>query len=154
MSDDKEGTFLLLRRGRRSKTYLLPMSPPQAHVTALPIRSALETVRCNQAGRRAVLILAHTALLTNYLSEAGFGSLNLRFVYRVKAELLAVLDRGKVTGDWTISKVLLEQITAVVDEHERQLREVRCMAVADATKRLERLIATDPQRLSLLHLES
>ena len=43
---------------------------------------------------------------------------------------------------------MLDPLTAIVNEHDRQLREVRFAAIAAATERLDRLVGSLPKRLT------
>jgi hypothetical protein len=52
------------------------------------------------------------------------------------------LDHGAASGDWTVPEELLDLLPSVINEHDRQLREVRLGVVATAVERLERMIVS------------
>jgi hypothetical protein len=81
-------------------------------------------------------------LLTGFITEAGHGLLDLSFVKEVERGVLALLDRGAATGDWNVPDTLLEPLPSVINEHDRQLREVRLGVVTTAVERLERMIVS------------
>ena len=86
--------------------------------------------------------MAQTLLLTGYLTAAGHGELNVSFLDDVEHALAALLDRGRDTGDWQASESLVDKLTVVVNEHDRQLLETRLQAIVEASERLNRTIAT------------
>ena len=51
--------------------------------------------------------------------------LELAFVRQVEEAVLAILDAGKATGEWHFREAFVESLTAIVNEYDRQLREVR-----------------------------
>ncbi|BBU30282.1 hypothetical protein BTHE68_40160 [Burkholderia sp. THE68] len=115
----------------------------------LQVRLGFETVRNGRGAHRDVLMLAQTILLTSLLTRSGFGNLELAFIRQVESELMELLERGKETGNWFVAEPLLLDLSLIVNEHDRQLREVRFGAVFDATERLDRLVSACPQKLSL-----
>ncbi|CAL8481106.1 protein of unknown function (plasmid) [Caballeronia sp. S22] len=108
----------------------------------LQARIALESVRGGRAAGPETTVLAHTVLLTSFLTEAGHGLLELSFVRQVEEAVLAILDVGNKTGEWTFSEATIDSLTAIVNEYDRQLREVRFAHVLAATQRLEQMIAS------------
>jgi hypothetical protein len=135
-------------RPRTSKGHLLPMSQPDVNAMILPVRLALEAMRGGKAERREIIVLVQSVILTSFMTEAGFGRLDLSFVRKTGEALFAYLDQDQSIG-WFFGAELMDQLTSVVNEHDRQLSEERFGAVADATKRLERLIDASPGKLSL-----
>jgi hypothetical protein len=134
-------------RKRVAKAFLLPMPRAQADAMSLQSRIALETVRRQKAGRHEATCMAQVVMLTSFLTEAGHGRIDLPSIRGVETEVLALLQRGVATGDWSIPEALVESLTAIVNENDRQLREVRLAAVVDATERLDRVLASIPKKL-------
>ncbi|MFM0521823.1 Fis family transcriptional regulator [Caballeronia jiangsuensis] len=126
----------------QSKRFLLPMPRQEADALCLQSRIALESVRGGRAGSHETTILAHTVLLTSFLTEAGHGVLDLSFVRQVEEAVLAILDAGKATGEWNFDETFVQSLTTVINEYDRQMREVRFGQVLAATKRLDRMIAS------------
>jgi hypothetical protein len=125
-----------------SKTQFLPMPQRDSDAMCLQSRLAFEGMRGQRATSREVKTVAQAVLLTSFMTEAGHGLLDLSFVKEVEREVLALLDRGKATGDWTVPETLLEPLPSVINEHDRQLREVRLGVVKAAVERLERMIVS------------
>jgi hypothetical protein len=126
----------------QSKRLLLPMPRHDADALSLPPRIALESARGGRAGSHETTVLAHTVLLTSFLTEAGHGVLDLSFVRQAEEAVLAIIDAGKASGDWHFSEAIIESLTTVVNEYDRQMREVRFGQVLAATRRLDRMIAS------------
>jgi len=76
------------------------------------------------------------------MTEAGHGLLELPFIEEVEKEVLALLDQGKTADDWKVPETLLERLPSVINEHDRQLREVRLGVVKAACERLDRMVTS------------
>ena len=124
-----------------SKRFLLPMPRSDADALCLQSRLALQAVRGGRAARQETNVLAQAVLMTSFLTEAGHGLLDLSFVRRVEQAVFAILDVGKITDEWIFNEEIVESLIVVVNEHDRQLREVRFGEVHKATQRLDRMIA-------------
>jgi len=122
---------------RNARARFLPMPRRDADALALQYRLALEAVRCQRAERRDAISMAHVVLFTLFLTEAGHGLLDIEYLRKVEGELAAVLKHGETTGEWGFPSSLLEPLIIVVNEHDRQLREVRLSEIAAATRRLD-----------------
>ncbi|TCK32620.1 hypothetical protein B0G84_8438 [Paraburkholderia sp. BL8N3] len=133
---------------RTAKAFLLPMHRRDADAMSLQFRVALENVRRQRAGRQEATCLAQVVLLTSFLTEEGHGEIDLHYIREVENDVLAMLDHGEATGEWEFPQAMLDPLTAIVNEHDRQLREVRLAAVAAATERLDRLVGSLPKRLT------
>jgi hypothetical protein len=136
-------------RRRNTKAHLLPMPGRDADAMALHIRLALEAVKRGQAGRHEATLLAQSVLVTGFLTEAGYGCLDMAFIRQAEEDMLALLDHGERTGRWTMPGALITPVTQVINEHDRQLREVRFGALVDANRRLDLLIAASLRKLSM-----
>jgi hypothetical protein len=129
-----------MQHARGSKALLLPMPRADAEAMALQVRLSFEAVR-NQRGSRAdAICMAQSVLLTSFLTEKGHGLLDLEAIRKVEVDVLAELDRNGVGNGWNFPDQLLQPLLDVVNEHDRQLREVRFGAIVDALERLDRLI--------------
>jgi hypothetical protein len=131
----------------QTKRFLLPMPRDDADRLSLQSRIALEAVRSRCAGIQEATVIVQTVLLTSFLTEAGHGLLHLDDVRETERSVLKALDFGKETGEWVFDDVLIEALTSIVNEHDRQLREVRFGEVFEATTRLDRMV-TAAQRTS------
>nr|WP_132459038.1 Fis family transcriptional regulator [Paraburkholderia sp. BL8N3] len=119
-----------------------------ADAMSLQFRIALENVRRRRSGRREATCLAQVVLLTSFLTEKGHGEIDLPYIRAVENDVLAILDHGESTGEWEFPQAMLDPLTAVVNEHDRQLRDVHLAAIAEATERLGRLIRSLPEKLT------
>ena len=124
------------------KRLLLPMPRPEADAWCLQSRLALEAVRTQRAAEQDASVLAKTVLLTRFLTESGHGRLDLSFVRQIEEAVLAILGAEEETGGRIFSESLVESLTSIVNEHDRQLREVRFAEIVAATDRLDRMLAS------------
>jgi hypothetical protein len=118
------------------------MPRDEADRLSLQSRIALEAVRSHRAGVQETTVIAQTVLLTSFLTEAGHGAMALDDVRQAERSVLKILDSGKATGEWLFDDALIDALTRIVNEHDRQLREVRFGEVFEATTRLDRLVTT------------
>ncbi|WP_213233477.1 transcriptional regulator fis family protein [Caballeronia sp. NK8] len=116
------------------------MPQQDADGLCLQTRLALEAARSRRAASREMTVLAHAVLLTSFLTESGHGLLPLSCVRQVEEAVLSVLDEGKKTGEWNVDETIIKSLTVIVNEHDRQLREVRFSEVVAATERLDKMI--------------
>jgi hypothetical protein len=127
-------------RGRGSKAFLLPMPRADADAMILRCRLALEAVRNRRAERSDVTAMAQVVLVTSLLTQAGHGTLPVSWIQEIEVRLRPAVKTGEQTGVWHMPDALIEPLTTIVNEHDRQLREVRVEAVLRATERLNRMI--------------
>ncbi|WP_125483063.1 Fis family transcriptional regulator [Caballeronia choica] len=126
----------------RSKGLLLPMPRHDSDAMSLRSRLAFEAMRAQRATARDVRHVAQAVLLTGFMTEAGHGLLELPFIEEVEKEVLALLDQGKTADDWKVPETLLERLPSVINEHDRQFREVRLGVVKAACERLDRMVSS------------
>jgi hypothetical protein len=124
----------------QTKRFLLPMPRDEADRLSLQSRVALEAVRSQRAGVQETTVIAQTVLLASFLTEAGHGLLDLDDVRKTERSVLKVLDVGTEPGEWVFNDALIDALTSIVNEHDRQLREVRFGEVFEATTRLDRMV--------------
>ncbi|MFL9959327.1 hypothetical protein PQR65_38740 [Paraburkholderia nemoris] len=123
---------------RRSKALYLPMPRAEVEPVILRFRMALETLRAGHADRSTVNHLATVLLLTRFLSEAGHGLLDQAVLDDAEKTLGDVIKAGNETDVWTIGQPVIDILTVLVNEHDRQLCETRLQAIAEASRRLDR----------------
>lgn len=80
-------------------------------------------------------------LMMRYLTEDGYGILNISIFDETKRGIGAMSDRGESLGDWQCTDRMLELVLLTINEFKRQLREVNFKAVIRANEQLDRLIA-------------
>ncbi|MFM0732719.1 hypothetical protein PQQ52_19760 [Paraburkholderia sediminicola] len=138
----REPRYLSLRR--RTKTLFLSMPRADADALILNYRIALEAAKSGHA----VLIrrLFTMVLLTRFLTEAGHGSLERVAVEEGESVIVEIAGRGTETGNWTCSRLAIELLVRITNEHDRQLQQTRLEVLIDASNRPDRFL--DRQRLS------
>ncbi|SAL07617.1 hypothetical protein AWB81_08191 [Caballeronia arationis] len=117
---------------------------PRHDSDAMSLRSrlAFEAMRAQRATARDVRQVAQAVLLTGFMTEVGHGLLELPFLEEVEKEVLALLERGRAVDDSIVPETLLERLPAIINEHDRQLREVRLGVVKAACERLDRMVTS------------
>ncbi|VVE84377.1 hypothetical protein [Pandoraea sputorum] len=142
MSTKKSHRAVQLRSpGARASVQRMPI--PQAEVAriVLRVRLALERLRGGETNRQLIHALAEVTLITTFVTEAGHGDLSMALLERTEHDLAAVLVRADATGEWKVPRALVEDLTRVVNEYDRQLSQVRLAAIADACRRFKQLMA-------------
>ncbi|RRW88789.1 hypothetical protein [Pandoraea apista] len=117
------------------------MPKAEAARILLRVRLTLERLRSGETNRQLVSALAEVILITTFVTEAGHGDLPIDLLERSEHDLATVLLSSGSTGEWQVSDTLIEDLTRVVNEYDRQLSKVRLAVIADACKRLEQLMA-------------
>jgi hypothetical protein len=123
-------------RARAAKMYWLPMPRRQAELIVLQYRIALESLRSGRAGQSEAQCIAQAVLLTSMLTQIGYGQLEVTFIRETEEDVLAMLERGGETGAWHFPAAGLPRLIEVINEHDRQLREVRLAALIACNERL------------------
>lgn len=106
----------------------------------LRTRLALERLRNGETNRRLINELSQVVLITNFVTEAGHGELEMAYLERVERDLADALIRADTTGAWAVSPILVSDVTLVVNEYDRVLSQTRLAIIVDACNKLERLI--------------
>jgi hypothetical protein len=127
---------------RAAKVYWLPMPRRQAELIMLGYRIAIESFRDGHATQTEAQHVAQAVLLTNMLTQVGYGELDHALICNTEEDVLAMLERGGATGEWCMSDVGVARLTAVINEHDRQLREVHLAALIACNERLKGFIDT------------
>src|SRR6202012_4270652 len=133
-SDNRSG------QARHKRILYLPMARSAADEITLPCRLSLEAIRQGRADSRCAHCVAQAVLLSGFLTQAGHGLLDSAVLNGAEREISTLLDHGRSTGEWRFPEALVDVLTEIINEYDRQLRETRLQAVLDASDRLERLI--------------
>jgi hypothetical protein len=128
----------LAQRARNNKALFLPASVATANQISLRSWTALDRVRAGAADAAAVTALAHATVVAARVSQAGFGDLDQLTLNEAAAGLAEAIERGCAGGDWHVAPNLLAPIGRVLNEHHRQLRQVRMAVIVDANEWLEK----------------
>ncbi|CAN7772592.1 Fis family transcriptional regulator [Caballeronia sp. LjRoot31] len=139
---------------RHLKALFLPMDQSSVNQISLQFRLALETIRHGAGNRASAHCLAQVTLLTGFLTQAGHGLLEIKFLDSVERQVSDLLDHGRDSGEWLFPQPLVEALTVIVNEHDRQLRETRLQAIVEASRRLDKLIRSSPAKQRLAGFDS
>lgn len=139
-SKKKHRSFHRPSAGAHAKARLLPMPQREASNLALRARIVLERVRHGEADRSLINHISQIVLITGFVTRAGFGRLDIQDIDRVEKNLWQVGVEADSTGEWNIPDSLINELTAVVNEYDRQLTVTRAEIVARASDHLDRLM--------------
>lgn len=128
---------------RHKKMLYLPMPRAEADQISLQVRVAFEAVRQGRADHVATRSIATVILLTEFLTEAGHGTIPLSTLREAGRGVFDVLNGGADTGEWRFPESLIATLTEIVNEYDRLVRETRLEAIMKASERLDALIAAN-----------
>ncbi|WP_250495386.1 hypothetical protein [Caballeronia sp. GAWG1-1] len=127
----------LAKRAHHKKALFLPLDTAAANRISLRSWTALERARAGDAGSEVALALAHAAMAVHRLVMLGYGVVDEHAMSNSKAGLARVIELGCETGTWRFDENLIASLAPVLDEHHRQLRQVRMVALVEANEWLE-----------------
>jgi len=125
---------------RSSKTLHLPLDKTLADKLSLRFRLALEGARQGRADVAAAHCLLEVTLLTGFLKEDGHSTIELAVIDQAELSLYEILEDKRLDDACEFDEQTLHNLTIVVNEHDRQLRELRLIALSKAVVRLEQLL--------------
>jgi len=112
----------------------------QSSDLALRARIALERLRNGEADRSLINLVSQVTIIAGFITRAGHGKLDIADIERVERELGAVLVEADRTGTWDVPERLIEGLTAVINEYDRQLCVTRMEVIARASDHLGKLV--------------
>ena len=112
----------------------------QSSDLALRARIALERLRNGEADRSLINLVSQATIIAGFITRAGHGKLDIADIERVERELGAVLVEADRTGTWDVPVRLIEGLTAVINEYDRQLCVTRMEVIARASDHLGKLV--------------
>jgi hypothetical protein len=127
-------------RNRHNKALYLPLDRASVDQMAIGFRIALESIRQGRGETIAARCMVQVVLLTSYVSDAGYGFISSAALDEAEDLLFDVFGAYNTTGKWIFEPSLIDKLTAIVNEHERQLRETRLQIIVGATRQLNRLL--------------
>jgi hypothetical protein len=127
----------LAKRERNNKALFLPLNVSAANQILLRSWTAFERARSGEADAATATALAHAVAVAARVAEAGFGTLDEKTLRIARDGLAHTIEQGCQTGEWKFGDELLESLGIALDEHHRQLRQVRMAAIVDANEWLE-----------------
>ncbi|WP_238328173.1 hypothetical protein [Paraburkholderia mimosarum] len=126
--------------GAHAKSLFLPMPRKEATDLALRARITLERLRNGEADRPLINLVSQVAIIAGFITRAGHGKLDIEEIERVDRDLGEVLTEADRTGTWNVPEALIEGLTAVVNEYDRQLCVTRMEVFVRASDHLEKLV--------------
>jgi hypothetical protein len=126
--------------GTHAKSLFLPMPRKEASDLALRARIALERLRHGEADRSLLNLVSQITTIASFITRAGHGKLNVADIERVELGIEEVLLEADRTGIWNVSESLIEGLTSVVNEYDRQLCATRMEIVVRASDHLGKLL--------------
>jgi len=125
---------------RNNKKLHLPLDHVSADRLSLRFRLALERTLQGQADLAAMQCLLEVTLLTSFLGEDGFSLIKEQITDNAEVALYQILGSPTPHQNFVLTAKALEDLTIIVNEHDRQLREIRLEVLLKATARLEKLV--------------
>jgi hypothetical protein len=116
------------------------MPRKEASDLVLRARIALERLRNGEADRSLINLVSQIIIIVSFITRAGHGKLDIRDVERVERDLGEVLLAVERTATWTVPDTLIEDLTTVVNEYDRQICVTRMEIVARASNHLGKLV--------------
>ncbi|MGF6300080.1 MULTISPECIES: hypothetical protein [Paraburkholderia] len=135
----KHPSLLQPSAAAHSKALLLPMPRKEASDLVLRARIALERLRNGEADRSLINLVSQVTLIARFITQAGHGKLDIEVLEAVKGGLEDVLIEADNTGTWDIPETLIDGLTAVINEYDRQISVTRMEIVVRASDYLDRL---------------
>lgn len=141
--------------GAHAKSLFLPMPRKESPDLALRARIALERLRNGEADRTLINLVLQVAIIAGFITRAGHGKLDIGEIERVGRGLGEVLTEADRTGVWNVPESLIEGLTAVVNEYDRELCVTRMEIVVRASDHPGKLVdlAVRDTRANESHLQ-
>ncbi|MGF6267455.1 hypothetical protein OKW49_008449 [Paraburkholderia youngii] len=125
---------------RHSKALLLPMPRKEASDLVLRARIALERLRNGEVDRPLINLVLQVTIIASFITRAGHGKLDINVLDTVKRGLEDIVVTADNTGTWDVPEGLTDDLTAVINEYDRQICVTRMEIVVRASDHLDRLI--------------
>jgi hypothetical protein len=106
----------------------------------LRARIALERLRNGEADRPLINLVLQVAIIAGFITRAGHGKLDIGEIVRVERDLGDVVNEADRTGIWSVPGSLIESLTAVINEYDRQLCVTRMEIIVRASDHLGKLV--------------
>lgn len=123
-----------------AKSLFLPMPLSEASDLALRARIALERLRNGEADRSLINLVSQVVIIASFITRAGHGKLDIGEMERVEHGLGEVLNEADRSEIWNVPEALIDGLTAVVNEYDRQLCATRMEIVVRASDHLGKLV--------------
>lgn len=128
------------KKARHKKVLYLPLDRESVARVSIQFRMALEVARAGQGDASTLRCLGQAVAMAGLIAHAGHGDIAEEELAAGERAILGVLASGDVSN-WGLGPEAMSNLTAVINEHDRQLRESRLDVVATALDRIERRLA-------------
>ncbi|WP_429349386.1 hypothetical protein [Paraburkholderia sp. Clong3] len=105
----------------------------------LRARIALERLRNGDADRPLINLVSQVTLIARFVVQAGHGKLEIEVLEAAKRGLEDVLVEADSTGTWNVPETLIDGLTDVINEYDRQVCATRMEIFVRASDYLDRL---------------
>lgn len=128
----------------------------EASDLALRARIALERLRTGEADRPLINLVSQVVIVAGFITRTGHGKLDIGEIESVERGLGEVLAEADRVGAWNVPESLIDGLTAVVNEYDRQLCVTRMEIVVRASDHLGNLadLAARETRTDDSHLQA
>lgn len=124
---------------RAKKAALLPMKQSRVDLISLRYHTSLEALRRGNGWPGAAEAMTRMVLLTAFLSDSGYGSLDNEASSSAQRAIADVLVAGKRSGRWCLDESAYRQLADVANLHDSQLLVAPLVAYDAANGRLGRM---------------
>ncbi|MGF6658502.1 hypothetical protein QF000_000146 [Paraburkholderia atlantica] len=128
------------------KALLLPMPRKQASDLVLRARIALERLRNGERDRPLINVVLQVTIITSFITRAGHGKLDIEFLENVKRGLEDIIVEADNSGRWSVPRELIDDLTAVINEYDRQICVTRMEIIVRASNYLDKLCSDSDLR--------
>lgn len=118
------------------------MDRATADQVSLRFHMAFEAIRQGRADGPSLQCMAQVALLTSFITDAGYGQLDEAVLAACEDGLRRLVNTAPAHDELKFDEDLLSNLALVINEHDRQLREVRLQVLVEASELLEKRLAT------------
>ncbi|MEX3900990.1 hypothetical protein [Paraburkholderia sp. BR10954] len=126
-----------------SKALLLPMPRKEASDLVLRARIALERLRNGERDRPLINVALQVTIITSFITRAGHGKLDIDVLNKVKRDLEAIVVEADNSETWSVPRKLIGDLTAVINEYDRQICVTRMEIIVRASNYLDKLCSSD-----------
>jgi hypothetical protein len=131
------------------------MPRKEASGLVLRARIALERLRNGEVDRPLINLVLQITIIASFITTAGHGKLDINVLDTVRRGLEDIVDEADNTGTWNFPETLVDDLTSVINEYDRQICVTRMEVVVRASDHLERLVhrAVHAERAAGSHLQ-
>lgn len=107
---------------------------------ALRLRVTFQAVRQGKADASLVNVLVQSVLLARYIGEATGNRIDDCIISETMNRLANVCAQERHSRQWQFDDAILNNLTAIINIHERQLSQTHIEIILNAINRLQKLL--------------